>query len=43
MNGQPVDEVGQFKYLGINLDCHLNYKVHATKVASKVKSCTAAM
>ena len=43
MNNQPVEEVNQFKYLGLHLDSHLNFEVHANKIAGKVRSCTAAM
>ncbi len=43
MNHQSVDEVSNFKYLGLNLDCHLNFETLADIVASKVRSYTAAM
>ncbi len=29
MNHQPVDEVSHFKYLGLYLDRHLNFEIHA--------------
>ncbi len=43
MNDQSVEEVGQFKYLGLNLDPNLNFECHANKVANKVKSCMSAL
>ena len=43
MNGEPVEEVSNFKYLGLNLDRHLNFEHHAEKVVNKVKSCTATL
>ena len=43
LNNQTVDEVNQFKYVGLNFVCHLNFEIHANKIASKVRSCTAAM
>ncbi len=35
MNDQSIKEVSSFKYLGLNLDRHLNFELHANKVASK--------
>ena len=43
MNDPPVEEVSDFKYLGLNVDKHLNFEYHAEKIANKVKACTATL
>ncbi len=43
MDNNNIEEIDQFKYLGLNLDSNLNFEHHAQKVTSKVKSCTAAL
>ena len=42
IHDQLIEEVPHFKYSGLNVDRHLNFEVHAEKVAKKVNSCAAA-
>ncbi len=43
LDNQTIEEVSYFKYLGLNLDKHLNFEYHADKIAGKVRPCTSAL
>lgn len=43
VDGQPIEKVTHFSYLGIVLDTHLTYKRHCAFVASKMSSAIGAL
>ena len=43
LDNEEITEVEYYKYLGLNLDRHLNFEYHARKIAGKVSACTSAL
>ena len=37
LNGQPLERVENFKFLGFNINQHLNWKTHITDILSKIQ------
>ena len=36
ISGRPVEQMTYVKYLGLIIDCHLNWKKHAHEVSKKI-------
>jgi hypothetical protein len=37
VNNQRIEDVENYKYLGLHLDCHMSYSVHIEKTCNKLK------
>jgi len=36
LNGQPIERVQTYRYLGLNIDCHLNWQSHVELIVQKI-------